>query len=120
MDVALARAVGQAARTARNALSLTQEDTAERIGVSTEFYARIERGRALPSVPTLVRMSAALGVSVDQLVGRSRVTGAAEQRAAWRPVDGPELRKVIRRLRRAKPRTVALINALVKELEGGR
>jgi transcriptional regulator with XRE-family HTH domain len=131
MDKELAESIGTAARSARTALKLTQEDAAERIGVSAEFYARIERGNALPSVPTLARISTSLGVSADSLLGRAaplsgdsddgdeppRVPAPAQPPAPAPPADGPELRRLARRLRKASPVTLRLVALLVKELE---
>ena len=45
----------KSARAARTALGLSQADVAEKLGLSLEFVGRIERGVALPSVPTLFR-----------------------------------------------------------------
>ena len=125
MDKELAESIGAAAREARKSLELTQEDAAERIGVSAEFYARIERGNALPSVPTFARIAAALGVSADTLLG-FRV-GATEYDAgdavvpSWGkaapPTESPEIRRLLRRLRKASPATLRLVTLLVKELE---
>jgi transcriptional regulator with XRE-family HTH domain len=123
MDKELAESIGTGARSARTSLKLTQEDAAERIGVSAEFYARIERGNALPSVPTLARISTSLGVSADLLLGH--VSEAQEQRApALAPpapsesdMERPELRRLLRRLRKASPATLRLVALLVKELE---
>lgn len=128
MDKELSESIGTAARAARTSLELTQEDAAERIGVSAEFYARIERGNALPSVPTLARISTSLGVSADSLLGRASPDG--EQRPVplptraplhalppAPPADGPELRRLARRLRKASPATLRLVALLVKELE---
>lgn len=124
MDKELAESIGTAARSARTSLKLTQEDAAERIGVSAEFYARIERGNALPSVPTLARISTSLGVSADSLLGRSPPDGGeqsapapAQPPAPAPPADGPELRRLARRLRKASPVTLRLVALLVKELE---
>lgn len=124
MDKELAKSIGAAAREARKSLGLTQEDAAERIGVSAEFYARIERGNALPSVPTFARISAALGVSADTLLGL-RGSDIAERdfdgQPTWAsaspPSDSPEIRRLVRRLRRASPATLRLVTMLVKELE---
>lgn len=120
MDKELSKSIGAAAREARKALELTQEDAAERIGVSAEFYARIERGNALPSVPTFARISAALGVSADTLLGLS-ITSSIEVPATWAsaspPSDTPEIRRLIRRLRKATPATLRLVTMLVKELD---
>jgi transcriptional regulator with XRE-family HTH domain len=124
MDKELAESIGNAARTARSSLKLTQEDAAERIGVSAEFYARIERGNALPSVPTLARISTSLGVSADSLLGHSPEDGQelelplqVQLPAPTSPEDAPELRRLARRLRKASPATLRLVALLVKELE---
>lgn len=121
MDKELAESIGAAAREARRALKLTQEDAAERIGISAEFYARIERGNALPSVPTLVRISMALGVSPDTLLGRAMASAKKEESTSAltppSPSDSPELRRLVRRLRTASQTTLRLVTLLVKELE---
>ena len=103
-------------RAARGARGLTQQDTAERAGVSAEFCARIERGKTLPSVPTLVRLADALGTAADSLVGRSRPQFAAHPSDT--ADEAPEMRRLVRRLRRAKPRTIRLLNLLASALEG--
>ena len=127
MDKELAQSIGAAAREARKTLELTQEDAAERIGVSAEFYARIERGNALPSVPTFARIAAALGVSADILLGLNKPAAAAAsnqetEAPTWAttapPDDTPEVRRLLRRLRRVKhQRTLHLVSLLIKELE---
>ena len=50
-------------------MRLTQEQAATLIAISAEFYARMERGHALPSVVTLHKMASAFDVSVDFLLG---------------------------------------------------
>lgn len=121
MNKELSKSIGTVAREARKALQLTQEDAAERINVSVEFYARIERGTSLPSIGTFARMVSALGVSADALLGRPGAAMESEPLAlAWTPMppsDGPELRRLLRRLRKARPSTLRLVNMLVKELE---
>jgi transcriptional regulator with XRE-family HTH domain len=124
MDKELAKTIGVVARDARKALELTQEDAAERIGVSAEFYARIERGNALPSVPTFARIATALGISADTLLGLQpgdEQEREPEVQPAWvsasPPAESPEIRRLVRRLRRATPATLRLVTMLVKELE---
>jgi transcriptional regulator with XRE-family HTH domain len=119
MNKELAKSIGTAARQARTALELTQEDAAERIEVSVEFYARIERGNSLPSVPTLARIAGVLGVSADALLGRTAfVPGGGP---AWMhvtpPTEAPEIRRIMRMLRRASPGTLRLVTMLLKEIE---
>ncbi|WP_428264883.1 helix-turn-helix domain-containing protein [Haliangium sp.] len=121
MDKELAESIGAAAREARKALELTQEDAAERIGVSAEFYARIERGNALPSVPTFSRISLALGISADTLLGYREDGSGKMGTPSWGlpepPKDPPEVRRLIRRLRQATPGTMRLVALLLKEVE---
>ena len=118
MNKDLAKSIGSAARQARAALELTQEDAAERIEVSVEFYARIERGNSLPSVPTLARIAGVLGVSADALLGRiAFVPGAAPGWQVSPPTEAPEIRRVVRMLRRASPGALRLVAMLLKEIE---
>jgi len=122
MNKELAKSIGSAARQARKELKLTQEDVADRILVSVEFYARIERGNSLPSIITFARIVSVLGVSADALLGRQPAHTTAPSEGLWAPeppVDGPEIRRVVRRLRQASPSTVRLVNLLIKELEQG-
>ena len=119
MKKELAKSIGTAARQARTALELTQEDAAERIEVSVEFYARIERGNSLPSVPTLARIAAVLGVSADALLGRTAfVPGVVPGWVQAAPsTEAPEIRRVVRMLRRATPGALRLVTRLLKEIE---
>ncbi len=113
MDEDLALKIGKAARQARTGLGLSQADVAERCGISAEFYARIERGRTLPAVGTLVKIADALAVSADVLLARAS--------SAKRPVQAGEQltadeRRLVRRLRAATPRATQLLAALATEL----
>ena len=120
MNRELAKSIGTAARQARKALQLTQEDAAERINVSVEFYARIERGTSLPSIITFARIVSALGVSADAMLGRQHVVAPVPAAGAWAPAppaDAPEVRRLMRRLRKARNSTLRLVSLLVKELE---
>ena len=118
MDIHLAKTIGDAARVARRAHKLTQEDAADAVGVSSEFYARIERGKTLPSVPTLLQLAAALHVSADVLLGLDGLSDAA--RAQMSGADSPgtaATRKTVRRILRARPSTIRIVNLLLREVE---
>ena len=65
----LKKRIGNAARRARVSLGYTQEDAAEEIGVTVEYYARIERGTSLPSLRKFLRIAFAFGLSTDQMLG---------------------------------------------------
>ncbi len=120
MDSAIAKAVGDAARAARKSRGLTQADIAEQVGISTEFYARMERGGTLPSVPTLIRLADTLGVPTDRLLGRLPTHATAgESRPVYtkKHTESPEIRQILRRLRKARAPTLRLVSLLLKALE---
>lgn len=61
------RAIGAAVRAHREARGLTQVELAARIGVNQPSVSRIEHGYHLPGTDTLLRLSRALNVSLDEL-----------------------------------------------------
>lgn len=116
----LKKTIGIAARAARKRLDLTQEEVAKRLSCSAEFYARIERGHAFPSVATFNRIVDVLEVSGDELLGLK--SGDGESPRAGRVPAGleelsPELRRLLGRLRLAAPDTIRVATAVAKELE---
>ena len=48
-----------------------QEDLAHEAGISTSTLSRVERGLHQPSLPTLRKLAAALGVPLADLVDRA-------------------------------------------------
>ena len=115
MDEKLASAIGVTARAARRERHLTQEDVAEMLGIATEVYGRLERGKMLPSVETLTRLVRALGVSADTLLG---LGGGGSARGASAPVTVPapaHLRKLLRTLGRLDPRQLRLVGLVAAE-----
>jgi len=56
---------GKRLRLIRRFKDLTQEQLAERVGVSVKFIGNIERGRSAPSFETLEKLAEVLEVSVD-------------------------------------------------------
>jgi transcriptional regulator with XRE-family HTH domain len=118
MDKELAIFLGNSARQARKALQLTQERVAEQLNVSAEFYSRIERGLAHPSIDTFVRMISVLGASADALLGTSAAHPDARTPAAPAAAgETAELQRLIAVLRRARPSTLYLVRALLNELD---
>ena len=100
-DRDLAQQIGNVARAVRKARGLTQEDAAERLGVTAEFYARIERGYSLPSTASLAQMVTTLDVSADVLIGKRPLAAAALGRSRMhettRAVDARALKDAIGR-----------------------
>jgi transcriptional regulator with XRE-family HTH domain len=117
MDNRLAAALGSAARGARGRAGLTQADVAERVGIAPEVYGRMERGRIFPSVETLRRLCLVLDVSSDVLLGLAgpgQLPGVSEPPPRY---DAPpEVRRLMRRLRRLDERQLRLVGLLAAEL----
>ncbi|XID92255.1 helix-turn-helix domain-containing protein [Paenibacillaceae bacterium WGS1546] len=67
--------LGQRIQTERKKLSLTQEQLAERVGVSDAYIGQIERGERSPTLETLVKIASRLGVTIDYLLQDSLVPG---------------------------------------------
>lgn len=97
--------LGRAARKARERLARTQQDIADELGVSVEFYSRVERGVTLPSLVTFVRLLDALDTSADALLGREAAGVTREGAARYRPPANVErLRRTAERLNAGEQR----------------
>ncbi|WP_240359776.1 helix-turn-helix domain-containing protein [Pyxidicoccus trucidator] len=69
MYAKLSQQIGIHVRAARHRAGLSQAQVAEAIHVPTLVFSRLERGRLLPSLPTLVGLCGVLSVPVDLLLG---------------------------------------------------
>ncbi len=115
----LAANVGEIAREARVRAGLTQADVAERVGLATEVYGRLERGRMLPSVPSLRRLCIALRTPSDTFLGLNTgevATWAAES-SPQEYEEVPELRRLMRNLRKLDPSQLKLISLVAAALQ---
>lgn len=70
--VAIAKVIANNIKMLRNARALTQEALAAQSEVPRSTLATLEIGEVSPSIDTLVKVSQALGVSVDELIARPR------------------------------------------------
>ncbi|MFA9439371.1 helix-turn-helix domain-containing protein [Uliginosibacterium sp. sgz301328] len=61
---------GLVVRTQREALALSQEQLAERADLNRSYLGEIERGVAMPSLATVIKLAAALGVTPSFLLAR--------------------------------------------------
>ena len=77
-------------------LEMTQQELAERIGVSTSFVGHVERGTRKASLETLVALSNALGVGVDYLLAGSLQSSPDEENPSG--AMDPNRRLVIREI----------------------
>jgi transcriptional regulator with XRE-family HTH domain len=112
-DARLAAALGHAARQERRARRMTQADAAGRMGITPEFYGRIERGHALPSVTTLARWVEVLEFDLDAIIAQA--AGDAPPRRDV-PHDSLPLRRALRRLRRATPAAREIVSQILDAL----
>lgn len=115
----LAANVGEIAREARQRAGLTQADVAERVGLATEVYGRLERGRMLPSVPSLRRLCIALRTPSDTLLGLNTgevATWVAESNPPEYD-ESPELRRLMRTLRKLDGSQLKLISLVAAALQ---
>lgn len=63
--------IGQRIRKYRKAYQLSQEQLAEKIGISTTHLSHIETGNTKLSLPVLVDIASILSVSTDELLSDS-------------------------------------------------
>ena len=55
----------------------TQVEVAKAVGISQPTYNQYERGRAEPTLSTLIKLAEHFGVSIDYLLGRQTIIDAA-------------------------------------------
>jgi DNA-binding XRE family transcriptional regulator len=104
-------------REARKKAELTQADVADRVGVVTEVFGRLERGYLLPSVPTLRKLCCVLRVDANVILGLD-----VEKAPLWLEApepetdDLPELRRLVRTLRRRDAAQLAVVSSTAHAL----
>ncbi|MDC0708162.1 helix-turn-helix transcriptional regulator [Stigmatella sp. ncwal1] len=96
MNEELASQIGSAARNARTHLGLTQAEVAEKLGIAHMVYSRLERGKMLPSVQTLLRMCSVLHIASDELLGIAEAErGARQGRGPRGEAEVPRVRQLL-------------------------
>ena len=89
---------GQKIQTLRKRQGMTQEQLAQRLGVSRQAVSRWELDEVLPETANLLPLSRALGVSVDSLLDpAAEAAQPAPSPAAARVPAAPSLRALIKR-----------------------
>jgi transcriptional regulator with XRE-family HTH domain len=116
MERPLSSILGSAVRQARMRAGLTQEDVAERIGMASEVYGRMERGQMLPRVENLRRLCLVLNVPPHELLGLEEMVGkgASLPREDIKPRadDSADMRRLLRRLRKLGANQVKLLSLI--------
>lgn len=114
METRLAGIIGSAVRSQRNKLGLTQADVAERVGIATEVYGRLERGHMLPSVRTLRKLCLVLNCSSDVLMG---LTANSPDVVAQQESDDSAINRIAKRMRELDPKHISLVGQMVSALK---
>ncbi|RKH07759.1 helix-turn-helix domain-containing protein [Corallococcus praedator] len=120
MDTELAGILGAAARTVRVRMGLTQADVADRIGMASEVYGRLERGHMLPSVQNLRRLCVVLNIPPHNMLGLGEEFAAPapkEKVRARGDEEPPEMRRLLRNLRRLTPVQLKLMNLVASAMQ---
>jgi transcriptional regulator with XRE-family HTH domain len=66
-EAKLKKTIGTNLQKARKARHYTQKDIAEKVGLTTNYYATLEQGVAIASVETLYEIFAVLGVKASDI-----------------------------------------------------
>lgn len=81
---------GEAMRAARKCAGLSLEQLAEKVGVAVNTIGRMERGDSCGSIDTIEWCAGALGITVDEYIGRTepKRKGPARMDAVELTYDG--------------------------------
>jgi transcriptional regulator with XRE-family HTH domain len=110
MNEKLATSVGAAARAARERMELTQVEVAKLVDLHELVYSRMERGRLLPSLTTLLRLCKTLRATPDELLGYARAGKDAPEK------DPPDVRRLLNLARRLPPEKLKALVAMASAL----
>jgi transcriptional regulator with XRE-family HTH domain len=67
-NAVLPRTIGKKVKKRRTFLGLTQEELAERVGISRAYMGFVEQGRNVPTLETLEKIARALKVKTSELL----------------------------------------------------
>jgi ribosome-binding protein aMBF1 (putative translation factor) len=95
----LAVRLGRAIQRARRINELSQAALADKLDLSVNFIARVERGEAFMSVKNLFAVARILKVSLDELVDDSRAAWSAELLALAAVLEDGERTFIVGQLR---------------------
>lgn len=77
--------IGEKIKAIRKRTGLSQKELGERLNVSQAMIAQYENGKRLPKIETLVRISQALNVDIEELAGTDElaIIDIREQPKKW-------------------------------------
>ena len=109
--------MGEALRVARAQAVWTQADVAERVGVATEVYGRMERGQLTPSVPNLRKLCAVLRMDAGEALDLGATgTAAWLKESAHEAAESPRMRRLMRTLRQMDDKKLAALSVVARTL----
>jgi transcriptional regulator with XRE-family HTH domain len=111
----VAKTIGAAIRNARVRLKLTQEEAADRAGMSPPAFNRLERGDGDPRWSTVLRVARGLGLTLDELM-----SGSAERAAPAPQVPSATVRAELRAAKRDLAAAAKRIDDLERRLANPR
>ncbi len=62
------KGMGERLKKHRKELHFTQEEIAEKLGISVKHYSEVERGLTGLSIENLIKLSTILGISIDYII----------------------------------------------------
>ena len=116
----LAREVGRRVRERRKSAGLTQIEAAERLAMTAEAYARIERGASVPSCRTLVRICVLLRITPDTLLLPEPPGPEGVREDETEPGEDSRSHRLWTQLRSLDPGTQDLVERLILALASRR
>ena len=100
--------IGTKIQNRRRALKMTQEEFAEKIGISFKYVGMIERGLRIPKLETFIKIANVLGVTPDYLL--------ADYITAKEDKQNAELNERIERLSESdRKHILEVIDLLIKQ-----
>jgi transcriptional regulator with XRE-family HTH domain len=110
--------LGETLRAARARVQWTQAEVAERVGVATEVYGRMERGNLTPSVPLLRALCGVLRMDADEALALESQGTAAWLKEQPTPVveESPQMRRLMRALRQMDDKQLAALSVVARTL----
>jgi transcriptional regulator with XRE-family HTH domain len=112
--------VGEAVRTRRITLGMSQTALAESIGVTFQQLQKYETGANRISASVLYRLSKVLGTPVMGFFAAVSGADGAGERKAGEPVDDRGMLSLIRKLNALDERLLRHVSELVEALSAGR
>ena len=104
------RRFGLHLKTSRRRMGYTQEQLAERLDLSANFIAHLERGSRKPSLDTIVALSRFLEVPLESFL-------KADAAPALVSRERPLVRRVCRLVREAADQQVRLVAQMLEEMQ---